>query len=164
MKKSRLLLRSMRKKFSDFRDCSKSSARLPKNIAPAENRKSAPPKIFFRPRPYSCYQIDDCCSLGDEKRSSPRWKSRKLCVTKCWTPQATARSITWSSEASGKIGLHIKKPFATGLRHKNRQITSHAPLLIPELPTQAIARNQFQVFQINKAIELLKSEIDPLAT
>jgi hypothetical protein len=35
----------MLKKFSDFRDFSKSSGRLPKNIAPAENRKSAPPWI-----------------------------------------------------------------------------------------------------------------------
>ena len=53
-----------------------------------------------------------CCAgvttCGEVNLSSPRPKSRRLCVTKCSTPPAIASSRTWSSPASGRLGRHRK--------------------------------------------------------
>ena len=53
-----------------------------------------------------------CCAgvttCGEVNLSSPRPKSRRLCVTKCSTPPAIASSKTWSSPASGRLGRHRK--------------------------------------------------------
>lgn len=45
---------------------------------------------------------------GTANLSSPRAKSRRLCVTRCSTPPAIASSKTWSSSASGKLGRQRK--------------------------------------------------------
>jgi hypothetical protein len=61
-----------------------------------------------------------CCAgvttCGEVNLSSPRPKSRRLCVTKCSTPPAIASSRTWSSAGSDRLGRHVL-PGKTPVQH-----------------------------------------------
>src|ERR1017187_3268041 len=70
------------------------------------------PRIITTIRNGFHFTIFRCCAgvtTRDEANlSSPRLKSRVLCVTRCSTPPAIASSKTWSSSASGRFGRQRK--------------------------------------------------------